>query len=88
MQDRAIAAAFEAAKERYAAMGVDVESAIRVIVDLGLGWIGVVHPVGAGDIAELTSGNIGAPQHDGGSRIQQEDTLVRKEFEPRHDESR
>jgi L-rhamnose isomerase len=29
MQDRAIAAAYEAAKDRYAAMGVDVESAIR-----------------------------------------------------------
>ena len=29
MQDRAIAAAYEAAKDRYAAMGVDVETAIR-----------------------------------------------------------
>ena len=29
MPDRAISSAYEAAKERYAAMGVDVESAIR-----------------------------------------------------------
>jgi L-rhamnose isomerase len=29
MPDRAVTAAFEAAKERYAAMGVDVDSAIR-----------------------------------------------------------